>query len=266
MPSLPEAPRLTATQRDFAAAVLGGPDAAAPLLDQLQGSRQANLRRLAAYHRNVVGNWIAALRSTYPRVAAMIDASDGDGAFASLAHTFALTHDSSSGDLNEYGAGFPDWLENTAIAAASPWLPDLARLEWDVQAAWYAADCAAFDFAALAQIPAELHGGLRFRLAPSFRARASIWPLASLWCDSAPTRIAAARHWLWVVRPGDRVGVETASATEFALIAALGANATLAEAIATALPAEAGGAGGSILVRAAGLGLLAGITLPGESP
>ena len=265
MPASSEIAGLLAVQRAFAAAVLGGPAAAAPLLDQLRGPPEQSLRRLAAYHRNVVGNRIAALRATYPGLVARLATSDGEAAFDELACRFALSHDGRCGDLNDYGEGFADWLQSTPAAAANPWLPELARLEWEVQTAWSAADCAPFDFAALAAVPAERHGELRFRLAPAFRMRGSPWPLAELWSGVAPASLAPRQQWLWVVRPADLVNVVTVSAAEFAFIAALTTQATLAEAIEKALLTDERFDVGNTLVRVAGLGLLATFTISGES-
>ena len=265
MSARPEAIDLLATAREFAAAILGGPEAATPLLDRLHGTHRQNLNRLAAYHRNVVGNRIAALRSTYPKVVEQLTANGGEEAFAGLARDFALSHDATSGDLNEYGEDFADWLSGTAAADTLPWLPDLARLEWDAQTAWYAADCPPLDFAALAAVPAELHRRLRFRLAPAFHARSSAWPLAELWSGSA-LAIVPQQQWLWIVRPGDLVHVVAVSAADFAFIAELANQATLAEAIATTVRRHENFDVGHALVRAAGLGLLAGFHLSGESP
>ena len=255
----PEAAALAATQRAFAAAVLGGPTAAAPLLEQLSGPPEKALRRLAAYHRNIVGNRIAALASCYPRVAAAVGATR----FECLARDFALVQDSRSGDLNEYGAEFADWLENRAECRHLPWLPDLARLEWDIQTVWGEADSEPFDFAALARVPSALHGELRFRIAPAFRCRCSRWPLAELW-RQAESAAAAGDYRIWVVRPLDRVGLEMASPAEAEFIAALETGATLAAAIDLASNTNPAFDVGSTLVRAATIGILAGAILPGE--
>lgn len=264
MSAQPEAMDLLETTREFAAAILGGPDASAPLLDRLQGTHRQNLSRLAAYHRNVVGNRIAALRSTYPKLVEQLTAIRGEAAFAGLAREFALSHDATSGDLNEYGEDFADWLAGSATAITLPWLPDLARLEWDVQTAWYAVDCPSLDFAALAAVPAELHGRLRFQLAPSFHARKSAWSLATLWSGSVAT-VVPEPQWLWIVRPDVLVHVVAVSEAEFAFTAALADQATLGEAIETTLRTHECFDVGHALARAAGLGLLAGFHLSGES-
>ncbi len=263
MSAQPDATELLATKREFAAAILAGPDAATPLLDRLHGPHRQNLDRLAAYHRNVVGNRIAALRSTYPKLFERVGENGGETAFARLARDFALSHDASSGDLNEYGEDFADWLARTAIVDSLPWLPDLARLEWDVQSAWYAADCAPLDLAALAAVPAELHGRLRFQLAPAFRARQSAWPLAALWSGDA-LAVAPEQQWLWIVRPDELVHVVAVSEVEFAFTSELANQATLAEAIESTLRAHGSFDVRHALARAGGLGLLADFHLSGE--
>lgn len=266
MRSRPEPPPLAETQRLFAAALLGDADGATPLLAQLRGQADANRRRLAAYRRNVIGNWVGALRSTYPVVATAL----GEAAFRRLAADYALNHASPSGDLNEYGADFPDHLAALAEVDELPWLTDLARLEWALQAAYYAADADPFDFAALAGVPPELHAGLRFRLAPALCSVVSDWPLAALWHElqaepSARPTPGRGRYHTWVVRPFVRVWPEAASAGEAAFMTALAADATLAGAIDAALAIDAGFDASATLGRAAGLGLLAGFLRQGEA-
>lgn len=262
MPSSPEAATLAATQRAFAAALRGGPAANATLAALLGGDPAVGLRRFRAYRRNVLGNWVAALRSTCPAVVAAL----GEADFMAVARDYVLSHDSPSGDLDEYGADFAGHL--AATPGLPPWLADLARLEWRVQEAYYAADAEAFDFAALAGVPAERHGELRFSLAPAFRSLSSDWPLAELWqClqagDTPALPVAAARV-LWIVRPFGRVRVETAAAGEAAFTTALANQLSLGEAIGSALAADGGFDVGATLGRIAGLGLLTGFTLQGE--
>lgn len=257
---------LAETQRAFAAALEGSADGTSALLAHLAGEPERNRRRVAAYRRNVVGNWINALGLTYPVVAGVL----GDAAFRRLAESYVANHASQSGDLNEYGADFPAHIDARVAKTDCPWLADLARLEWALQAAYYAADSEPIDFARLAAVPPEQHGRLRFRLAPAFRTLVSDWPLAALWQrlqdgQAADVGARPGRQTTWIVRPGGRVWAETASAGEAAFAAALAAGADLATAIGAAMTDAPAFDVGAAIARMAGLGLLAGIDLPGES-
>lgn len=151
-------------QRDFAGAITG--DAAAWAHPGC-----------SVYAGNVLGNWRGALAGAYPIVRKIL----GEGYFDGLARAYATTHSSRSGDLNEYGSDFPDFLDACADVADVPYLPDVARMEWLVHLAYYAADGEAFDPAKLAAIPPDRHAGLRLRLAPGAALFASRWPLDRLW-------------------------------------------------------------------------------------
>ena len=60
----------------------------------------------------------------------------------------SLAHPSRSGDLNDYGEDFADFLADYPHARELSYLPDVARLEWLVQIVYYAADAPTPDLSA----------------------------------------------------------------------------------------------------------------------
>ncbi|MGT2472140.1 HvfC/BufC family peptide modification chaperone [Paraburkholderia terrae] len=92
--------------------------------------------RLNVYRRNVHSAWLAALKNTYPVLLALT----GERYFAGLALAYAEDHPSGSGDLNRYGAHLPGFIEAWEQNARYDYFGDVARLEWAVHNAWYAAD------------------------------------------------------------------------------------------------------------------------------
>ena len=80
----------------------------------------------AVYRASVLSNFRAALAATYPVVRRLV----GEAFFDEAARRFALANASRSGDLNEYGTEFPEFLAVYPHAASMAYLPDLARLEW----------------------------------------------------------------------------------------------------------------------------------------
>ena len=106
----------------------------------------------------------AAIRSS----TASASASSTLGASAEVPGIAAwiVAQPSPSGDLNDYGGAFADFLAAYPHAVELPYLADVARLEWLVQAVYYAADAGPADLSALAATPPERCGELRFALAP----------------------------------------------------------------------------------------------------
>ena len=106
--------------------------------------------RLAIYRRAVFANYRNALGATYPVVKKLV----GEPFFHAAVDAFVLAHPSVSGDLNVYGGEFGAFLAGYGPAAALPYLPDVARLEWAMDEASRAADDDASPDAVLAAFAA----------------------------------------------------------------------------------------------------------------
>lgn len=253
---------LLETQQRFAAALVGGPADIEAAMALFAGDERVNRRRFAAYRRNVAGNWIHALRSTYPVIERRLGSDD----FDRVAGEYLRSTNSRSGDLNEYGESFADFLAGHPALAPDPCLPDLARLEWDVQASYYAADRAPLAIADLAEVPAERHADLQFALAPAFFRMTSEFPLATIWHGQPEIGADAGgpRQFVWVVRRRGRVGVEPASAADDAFVAALADGDRLAAAIARTLAVDPDFNPGDCLGRLVQWGVLASFAVAEE--
>lgn len=132
---------------------------------------------ISVYRGNFFGNWSGALAMAYPIVRKIVGAEF----FDAMARHFARAYRSRSGDLHDYGAELPDFLESYAHTADLPYLPDVARMEWFAHRAYYAPEAPPFDPLVLAGLPAERLETLRLKLAPSCTLLRSRWPLARLW-------------------------------------------------------------------------------------
>ena len=201
-------------------------------------------RRLAAYRRNVIGNWRSALASSYPVLAQLL----GKQRFFGLADQYIAGHPSRSGDLNVYGGELAVWLGASSLSSERPYLPDIARLEWALLVAYGAADAALFDLAALAVVPCAVQPNLRLHVWAGAALIESAWPLVEIWqahqldenerdnalagidvlSPSAPCRAL-------VVRRAGRVSALALTTGEAAFLRALQSGQTLAEAIAATL-------------------------------
>lgn len=223
-------------QESFSAAMFGGDDAAmARLLAHCQGPLAGP--GIAAYRDSVLANLAAAVQATYPVIGAIVGAEF----LAAAARRYAREVPSRGADLNDYGDAFDRFLADYPPAAALPYLPDVARLEWLVQQAYVAPDAAPQDIALLAATAPERWGELRLRLDPGHALLASRFPLARLWEANQPgyagdftVDFDDAQAVLVQRRPAG-MAVERLAAEEHAFLASLGRGDALATAVDAAL-------------------------------
>lgn len=167
MPSLPEA------QRGLRDALLAG--AAVPRW--IRGGEQHAAQRLDIYRGTIIGTLVRALRLAYPTVERLV----GTEFFDAAAQVFALAHLPQTADLNAYGAGFADFLQEFPACSGLPYLSDVARLDRLVTRALHADDAAPLAAHALAQVDPEQVPTLRFRFHPSVGLLQSQHPVDAIW-------------------------------------------------------------------------------------
>jgi len=234
-------PDLAALQRAFADA-LTSRSIDAVSVSAFSGPPEGVRRRLGFYRGNVQANGLKALRNAYPICALLV----GEEFFDGMACEHGARMPSSSGDLNEYGAAFATFVDGFEPARSVPYLADVARLEWHVHRAHYAADAAAFDVARLAAVPEDRFGELRIALHPACALVESEWPLARLWEVHQPgyegafdVDFDAGPHRVLVYRPAFRVLVTALDAGSFAFLSRATAGDSLAAAVASARAVDA---------------------------
>ena len=167
-------------QSQFLQAMLAVPEEA--LLEPLLAGQAAhNHRRLEAYRRNMFAALGSALAMTYPVTQRIV----GEAFFRTMARAFVHKQPSRSGDLNDYGANFSAFISDYPHARELPYLPDVARLEWQLQCIDLAADPLAENpnapFAALASTSPDHYDALHFAFDPAVVRLDSCWPLADMW-------------------------------------------------------------------------------------
>ena len=147
-------------------------------------SGEPSSERLAVYRRNVLANLHDALAAVYPVVRRLV----GEAFFREAAERFAQAYPSHSGDLHRFGGGLASFLEAYLPARQLTYLPDVARLEWEVARAFHAADAKRLDVRALDALSEDERGRIRFRLQPAARLLASAHPILAIWEANQPER------------------------------------------------------------------------------
>jgi hypothetical protein len=133
--------------------------------------------RLSVYRNTFFGTLTNALRLSYPVVQRLV----GVEFFETSAQKFIEGEPPRSAYLDEYGAGFGDFLEQFAAAASVPYLSDVARLEWAVSCALHAPDATPLDPAALRDVEQRDHERVRFVPHPSVRMIRADFPVDTIW-------------------------------------------------------------------------------------
>lgn len=87
-------------------------------------ARASAAARLHVYQHMYVARMVEALESQFPRLARLRGPDD----FAELVHAYIACEPSTNPSLRFVGERLPDWLE--LRRPSTPWLADLARLEW----------------------------------------------------------------------------------------------------------------------------------------
>ena len=197
--------------------------------------------RLAIYRHHVFTSLTAALEATFPVVCRLVDRRFFDW----LVHEYVRERPPATPCLFEYGADFADFVDAFPSCAHLPWLGDVARLEWAMNAALHAADVAPLVPQALAMLgPAEL-AEIRLRLHPSVTLLASAWPVDRVWrANQAATEatdvvdLDAGGVRLEIRRVDDDVVFRGLPGATFAFRAALAAGQPLEAAVESALRAD----------------------------
>ena len=172
---MPTQPSTAELQSAFCRSVLYGDTAIAPWIKPAGLSAE---RRMQVY-RHIVENIFAdALRTSFPAVEALV----GDAFFGLAADRYLRAHPPCSGNLQEYGAAFADFLATMEEAAQHPYLPDIARLEWARQVGFLAPEGEGMPPENVAHRLRQADAApLRLLLHPSLQLVTSDYPLFAIW-------------------------------------------------------------------------------------
>lgn len=208
---------------------------------------------METYRRTLQANGRNALAAAYPVCERLV----GTAFFDECALRYGEAHHARAGDLHRHGESFAGFVASYPHAASLPYLGDVARLEWAIHAASFAADPVPFDAASLASVPPSRQAAVRLRAQAGSALIESSHPVVSIWEANQPSRdgtleVAWRGEVALVFRDGLRVRVERAG-RDAPLLRALMAGAPLQDACVDAEDAAA-------LPRWVAAGLFSGIT------
>ena len=163
------------SQAAFRSALL---DAAEPVPSGLtDGQGRPAGRRYAVYRNNIAVSLREALATGFPAVEKLIGAEN----FAHVAGDFLRRTQPASPLMMHYGAGFPEFLADTAALGHIGYLADIARLELALRRSYHAADAGPADPAILQQLDEDALMAARMILAPAVEVVRSPWPILSIY-------------------------------------------------------------------------------------
>ncbi|MDX2218358.1 MAG: DNA-binding domain-containing protein [Burkholderiales bacterium] len=224
---------LAALQREFLAAMRGD---ASSVAERVRAHDRAPTAatRVAVYRNAVRANQRGALAAAFPVVEQLV----GSAFFNEAADRCLAAQPSTSGDLHDLGAAFPDFLREYSHAADLPYLGDVAALEWALHRAFHAADAAPIGVDALTAVPADALDRLVLVPMPGTALVESDWPILTLWRAHQPGAalpenfdLGQGGETVAVYRDGFQCAAETLDPARRALLAASLAGKHLASAL-----------------------------------
>ncbi len=142
----------------------------------LAGLADAQSHGLDVYRANAAALAARALAAAFPTVEQLM----GPKSFATLARAHWFAHPPARGDLGWWGEDFPTAMEQDSQLSEEAYLPDVARLDWAVHRASFAADdqAAPEGLPLLGEAdPQQLH----LRLRAGTAVIASAYPIVEIW-------------------------------------------------------------------------------------
>lgn len=234
-------PTLHEVQTMFRGAMFGAE--ALELLNTIAGDGIQPAARLQIYRHHVLTSLTEALKAIFPVVCRLVDGRF----FAYAADAYIRQHPPEQPCLFEYGASFPAFLAAFPPCQGLPYLADVAQLEWALNAAYHALECAPMAVDALRSVPAGQLGDVCLQIDPARQLLHSSWPVDSIWHANqddqmhAPptTDLAAGGVCLEVLRcADDDVGFRRLEPALYGFRAALAAGQSLAAATEAALAVD----------------------------
>lgn len=226
-------PSLSELQTGFARAMIDG--VAPALLPWIATRGIEPVARLQIYRNAMLATQVASLVSSFPAVERML----GNGCFDGWATRYAAWHGSRSGNLQNLGDDFADYLLAQPELQAFGWLGPLARLDWLRQRCILAAEADALDAVAMQAALLAAGDDPVLQLLPSVQTLVAPFPLLDLWrcCESPQTHqvdLHGGAQGVLLWREDGQVAMQACTPAAAAFILALTSGGTVSAAVAAA--------------------------------
>jgi hypothetical protein len=214
--------QLQNTQLDFADALLSSDQQ----LDYLLPAQNIRI-----YQHNVMMHLLGALQKTYPHVLRLV----GSDFFQLAAKAYVKQYPSRSGELNEYGEYFSDFLTEYQPVKDLIYLAEVAQFEWAYHLLLSAGTQTPLDITLLKNLAPEQYDQVHFSLHPACKVLKFYYPILRIMAsekeiDDSFDFGEDGIH-LLMMRPRTEIELFTLTAGDFTFLAALQDNLTLAEAL-----------------------------------
>lgn len=193
-------------------------------------------RGLDVYRSSVFTRLGEALESIYPVTMRLV----GEAYFRQGAGDYVRRFPSHTGNVQDYGEGFADYLAELPELAALPYLPDVARLELACHRVFHAGEATPVSLDAFAAIAPSRYASLCLRLHPATMFLESPYPVHRIWAANQADGEVETVHLeeggvhLLISRRGSEVELLPLGEGEYAFLNELSAGQSLAEAYRTA--------------------------------
>lgn len=144
-------------------------------IDLIKSNDISSTHRLSVYHTSIREALRKALSLTYPLTWKLIGEHCANGvAYAFIREKTSLPQ---TGNLDEWGEAFPEFLRVFPSLQTLSYLPDFAHLEWLQHLSYGALDKKPLTIQAFKDLPPESYEKLSLKLHPSAHLFSSIYPL-----------------------------------------------------------------------------------------
>jgi len=192
------------------------------------------VNRLQLYRNNLVISLTEALSAVYPVVQRLV----GADFFRVACREYIPQHPPRQASLHEFGKDFAAFIQTYEPAASLAYLADIAALEWAWHQAYHAAEADRLDTKSLQQLPADMHGELRFTLHPAVRLLKSDYPVQRIWQvnqdnfnDDGNVSLDEGGVYILIIRPQLEVLIQAIPCAEWEFLSSLEQGCALDQAV-----------------------------------
>ena len=226
-------PSLRDTQAAFGDAIRSGDPGC--LASQVIGAGIAPEQRIGIYRNTSRLNALAAMQSTYP----VIERLGGADWFAQSVARYQDCYPSSSGDLQNLGAHYPEFLRSYLAGTSFAYFTDVAALEWTYQMVLIAAESGSVELSILQTFDPDDYERLLFVPRRALGLVESQAPLFAIWQANQPSappdvvvRLDAGASRVLLIRRADHVEVRELRQASYLLLQQFRLGVTLGDAAA----------------------------------